>query len=167
MAVKDSKPLDRGDWINPVKWRNKLPMELEIQSRLRHQNHLNIHRFMGYRINKKRRRWRQYPKIAILGRSTAHSVLMKNLFTLVCWARDSSGTSSKAWSKHVRCSIAATGYRVLTNIVNRSQSCTGTYVLLISSSRILWITKAILISIRWEHMWKRFVHLNKHLQLFE
>jgi hypothetical protein len=56
MAVKDSKPLDRDDWINPVKWRNKLPMELEIQSRLRHQNHPNIHRFMGYRINKKRRR---------------------------------------------------------------------------------------------------------------
>lgn len=48
-------------------WRNKLPMELEIQSRLRHQNHPNIHRFLGFRIDKKRRRWRQYHEVCDLG----------------------------------------------------------------------------------------------------
>lgn len=60
IATKDSERISRETWIEPVAWRDRLPRDIAIQERLRAQNHNNIHRYRGYRLNMQQRRYRVY-----------------------------------------------------------------------------------------------------------
>ena len=60
MVTKDSKEQQLVYWMNPVYWRDNLPTEIAIQTRLRAQNHQNIHQFRGHRLNMEYRRYRLF-----------------------------------------------------------------------------------------------------------
>jgi hypothetical protein len=46
--------------MNPLAWRDRLPMEIAILERLKTQDHANIHKYHGYRLDMRRLRWRLY-----------------------------------------------------------------------------------------------------------
>lgn len=61
--------VDAQRWIGPIFWRDKLPMELAIQTRLErrkaHEHH--VHRYHGHRIDVKKRRFRVFNKVCDMG----------------------------------------------------------------------------------------------------
>lgn len=56
-------------WIGPIFWRDKLPMELAVQTRLErrkaHEHH--VHRYYGHRIDMRKRRFRVFNEVCEMG----------------------------------------------------------------------------------------------------
>ena len=56
-------------WIGPIFWRDKLPMELAIQTRLerRKEHEHHVHRYHGHRLEVKKRRFRVFNEVCDMG----------------------------------------------------------------------------------------------------
>ncbi|KAF2818663.1 hypothetical protein CC86DRAFT_388785 [Ophiobolus disseminans] len=68
IAAKDVPTMSPEKWMDPVRWRDRLPREIAIQLRLNEQNghDHNIHRYLGHRISSQKRRYRGFNEVCEL-----------------------------------------------------------------------------------------------------